>query len=74
MKVTEIRYEKLVNLGNFSHAKGGVTMQLDEGESSIEAFAMARRLVKSQINEETERQEELRPWHRVVPDDDGVPF
>ncbi len=76
MKVTLIRYERLVNLGNFSHAKGAVEIALDDGESPIEAFAKARHLVRTQINEETERQEELdlRREHHRFREDDGVPF
>jgi hypothetical protein len=60
MKVTEIRYEKLVNLGHFSHAKGSVMIALDEGDSPIEAFAKARHLVATQISEEAHRQEDLK--------------
>jgi hypothetical protein len=59
MKVTEIRYERLINIGHFSHVKGSAVVALDDGDSSIEAFAMARRLVKAQISEEMERQEDL---------------
>ncbi len=55
MKITEIRYERLVNLGNFSHAKGGVTIALNEDDSPVQAFAMARHIVKAQIMEENEK-------------------
>lgn len=58
MKITEIRYERLVNLGNFSHAKGGVTISLNEDDSPIQAFAMARRIVKAEIKEEADRMAE----------------
>jgi hypothetical protein len=66
MKVTEIRYERLINIGHFSHVKGSAVVALDDFDSSIDAFAMARRLVKAQISEEMERQEEL-PRARPAP-------
>jgi hypothetical protein len=84
MKVTEIRYERLINIGHFSHVKGSAVVALDDGDSSIEAFAMARRLVKAQISEEMEMKEislpVIEPDRFRDPDDnhgepdDGVPF
>ena len=79
MKVTEIRYERLINIGHFSHAKGSAVIALGDDDSPIEAFAMARHLVRTQIAEDAERQEELprQPappgWHRS-PEDQEPPF
>jgi hypothetical protein len=74
MKVTEIRYEKLVNLGNYSHAKGSAVMVLEDGDSPIEAFARARHLVQTQINEETETEQYNLPPTAPAGDDDDIPF
>jgi hypothetical protein len=42
MKVTVIRYEKLINLGNFSNHKIGVEVALDEGDTPSEALKRAK--------------------------------
>lgn len=46
MKITEISYEKVFNLGNYSNEKIGVRVQLAEGESPLDAFAEAKKQVE----------------------------
>lgn len=49
MKVTMIRYEKLVNLGNFSNQKLGVEVQLEDGESPHAAIRRAMAFVEKEL-------------------------
>lgn len=49
MKVTVVRYEKLVNLGNFSNQKLGVEVQLEDGETPHDAVKRAKAFVEKNL-------------------------
>ena len=49
MRATEIKYERLVNTGNFSHERYEITVSLEEGESASLAINNAKKVVEKQI-------------------------
>jgi len=56
MKVISIRYDRLVNTGNYNHEKYGIEIQLDDGDKAQDAIDSAKRLINKQIDiTETER-------------------
>ncbi len=42
MRVTQVEYSILKNLGNYEHQKVGVTVELEPGESPAEAIKRAK--------------------------------
>ena len=48
MKITEINYSKVFNLGGFQNEKIGCTIQLDENDNSNEAMRTAISFVEKQ--------------------------
>lgn len=46
MKITQIEVSKLFNTGNYEHVKYGVTVQLEQGESEVEAVARAEKFIE----------------------------
>jgi len=51
MKAKLIRYERLVNTGNFTHEKYGIDVELDKGESADEGIIAAKAFVDRQIHQ-----------------------
>lgn len=49
MYVESIKYEKLVNTGNYEHEKIGVSVALEEGESVYDALKRARAFVQAAL-------------------------
>ena len=50
MRVTEIKYSFLKNLGNYSHKEMGVTVELEEGETPSQAFKRAKSFVEKALD------------------------
>lgn len=48
MRVTEVRYDRLVSFGSHNNRRIGVTVQLDKGESPERAIGMAHHMVNQQ--------------------------
>lgn len=59
MKVMEIRYEKLVSLGNFNNVKASVVIALEPIDDYRHAFARAKAIVEAQIHNKAEEQGEI---------------
>lgn len=90
MKAKYVSYEELVNTGNFSHRKIGITVELEEGDKAVEVCAMARLFVRKALRdslnytipeitkEEKEKLErqiiELQSKISVPAYDDEIPF
>jgi len=49
MRVESVRYEKLVNLGNYQNQKVGVTVVLEPDESPSEALRRAKAFVEKSL-------------------------
>lgn len=50
MKVTQIEFKKLVNLGNFEHESLSVVVVLDEYESPHSAVDRARKFIDAELS------------------------
>jgi hypothetical protein len=71
MKVTIVRFEKLINLGNYENQKLGVEVQLDEGETPSEAIKRAKAFVESHLAPKVDTNYDIEQAKRIVanPDD-----
>ena len=49
MKAKTVKYERLVNTGNFTHEKYGIELYVEEGESASDVMEEAIKFVKRQI-------------------------
>ena len=52
MRITEIRYERTVNTGNYCSEKLGVTLDVPEGFKGTDAVAIAKKFVAKNLPEE----------------------
>ena len=59
MRVSQISYERLVNTGNYSHEKYGITVDLDEDEQPQQALTKAKALVEKQLHAPTLHDREI---------------
>ena len=50
MKARKVKYERLVNTGNYSNEKYGIEVILEKGEKVEEAIKKAKRLVNRQLS------------------------
>ena len=73
MKVTIVRYEKLVNLGNFSNQKQGVEVQLEDGETPSEAVKRAMAFVEKNLEPAPDRYDVEQAEKIVANPDDYAP-
>lgn len=71
MKVTIVRYEKLVNLGNYENQKLGVEVQLEDGETPSEAVQRAKAFVDAHVTPKADTNYDIEQARRIVanPDD-----
>jgi hypothetical protein len=49
VKVVSVKYEKLVNLGNYEHQSIGVEVALEDGEFPHDAVARAKKFVEAEL-------------------------
>ena len=49
MKVIQVEYKKLVNLGNFEHQSLAVVVALEDGETAHEAVARAKKFIEAEL-------------------------
>ena len=71
--ITEVRYERLYNLGNFENAKYGATSTVLDG-NALAAFIEARAAVEAQHNQflterVAEQQRQRAKWDRQADED-----
>lgn len=71
MQVTIVRFEKLINLGNYENQKLGVEVQLDEGEAPSEAVKRAKAFVEAHLAPKVDTNYDIEQAKRIVanPDD-----
>jgi len=76
MKVTKIKYEKLVNLGNYEHEKMGIEIELDEKDSPHKAIKRAKAFLEKELNSHRPTDEQYMNAQRVINDYeiDEIPF
>jgi hypothetical protein len=65
MKVAMVKYERLVNLGNYENEKIGCEVEVSEGESPQAALDAARRFVRRNVDD-PERSHRLDQAQRIV--------
>lgn len=51
MKALQITYERLFNLGNYSHEKISVTLEIEQGEKANDVLQKAKQFVEAQNND-----------------------
>lgn len=51
MKALQVTYEKLFNLGNFSHEKISITLEVEPGDKASEVLKKAKEFVESKNKE-----------------------
>lgn len=73
MYVESIKYEKLVNTGDYEHEKVGVTVALEEGESVYDALKRARAFVESALKPRPDQRELRLARQKVENSDDYTP-
>lgn len=59
MKAKIIKYERLVNKGNYEHEKYGIEIELDPGDDPEQVLNHAKVFVSRQISPPTEREREI---------------
>jgi hypothetical protein len=57
-----VTYEVLVSDGSYSHVRLGLSTDVEEGETTQQAFARARSLVRLNAREEFKKLGGLRGW------------
>jgi hypothetical protein len=50
MRVTQVQYSRLKNLGDYDHEKIGVEVEISEGETAAEALTRAKRFVDAELD------------------------
>ncbi len=75
MKVTQVTYEKLINTGQFSHERYGITVELEEGEKAEDAFDSAKKVVERQVDCPSEQERTVAETVKKFDDEkDEIPF
>lgn len=51
MKAKIVKYERLVNTGNFTHEKYGIEIEIEDGDSAESAIIAAKKFIERQLNQ-----------------------
>jgi hypothetical protein len=73
MRVSSVKYEKLISLGNYENQKIGVVVELEPDESPAEALRRARAFVEASVQPKPTERELKMARHKVENADDYPP-
>lgn len=72
MRVSSVKYEKLISLGNYENQKIGVVVELEPDESPAEGLRRARAFVEASVQPKP-TEHEIRMARRKVENSDDYP-